>query len=85
MAGDPIEGWFDILDGESPMGRINIAVQYVPKDALEEESHALEDGYFPPRDDCRLVMYQDADTPQLPQVLFLSVLCWISNIKGIYF
>lgn len=67
ISGELIEGWFDIFNGEEPMGKINVSIQYIPKDDLGETSLELDDSYFPPRTDCLLTMYQDADTPQLPQ------------------
>ena len=44
-----------------------MSIQYIPKEELAEENHELEDSYFPVRESCRMIMYQDADTPQLPQ------------------
>ena len=66
-SGEVIEGWFDLLNGENAMGRINVSVQYTPKENLNEETHDIADSYFPARESCSMIMYQDADTPQLPQ------------------
>ena len=66
-SGDPIDDWFDLLDGETSMGRLHVSVQYTPKSSLGEESHGLQDAYFPLRQACRMITYQDADTPQLAQ------------------
>ena len=67
MSGEVVEGWFDLMNGEEPQGRINISIQYVPKSDLEETSNEITNSYFEPREGCRMVLYQDADTPQLPQ------------------
>ena len=67
VTGDPIDGWFDLLNGENVMGRINVSVQYIPKENLEENGYDIEDAYFPVRESCRMTLYQDADTPQLSQ------------------
>ena len=65
--GDPIEGWFDLMNSGENVGRINLSVQFFPK---EEEDKALANSYFPMRENGRFILYQDADTPQLPQVSF---------------
>ena len=65
-SGEEVEGWFDLLNGEESCGQIHVSVQYIPKNDLNEESHEL-DSYFPPRENCKMILYQDADTPQLPQ------------------
>ena len=62
-----VEGWFDLLNGEDVLGKINVSVQYIPKESLDENTHEIEDAYFPVRESCNMIMYQDADTPQLPQ------------------
>ena len=55
-----------MLNGEESCGRINLTVQYIAKNDLNEESHEME-SYFPARENCRMVLYQDAETPQLAQ------------------
>ena len=65
-SGDEVEGWFDLLNGEESCGQIHISIQYIAKNDLNEESHEL-DSYFQPRENCKMILYQDADTPQLPQ------------------
>ena len=35
--------------------------------ALDENSFYIYDSYFKPREGCRMILYQDADTPQLKQ------------------
>ena len=72
IKGEPIEGWFDLLNGNEQLGRINLSVQYFDKNALGEVEMELNDAYFPMRSGNRVVLYQDADTPQLPQVRNLS-------------
>jgi len=66
VSGEPIEGWHDLMNGEEPQGRLNMTLQYVPKEALEELKE-LPRAYFPMRENNRLILYQDAETPQLPQ------------------
>ncbi len=73
VTGEPIEGWFDLMNGETPMGRINLSVQYFPVDALGEDNREINMAYFPMRENNRLTLYQDADTPQLPQVCFFDI------------
>ena len=67
-SGDVIEGWFDLFQGEESLGRINLSVQYIAKAEYEENLNELQDSYFEAREGCRMVLYQDADTPQLPQL-----------------
>ena len=68
-SGEAIEGEFELTnsDGESIEAQISISIQYIPNEELGEEAHELENSYFPVRESCRMIMYQDADTPQLPQ------------------
>ena len=73
VTGQVIDGWFDLLNGDSNVGRLNVSVQYIPKEELGEDSHDVTDGYFPMRENCRMILYQDADTPQLPQVMNLPL------------
>ena len=69
VLGEVIEDWFELTnaDGDNIDAQINVSIQYIPKEELAEENHELEDSYFPVRESCRMIMYQDADTPQLPQ------------------
>ena len=50
------------------MGKINLSVQYFPVESLGEDCREINMAYFPMRENNRLTLYQDADTPQLPQV-----------------
>ena len=59
-------------DGENIDAQLSMSIQFIPKDELGEDIHELEDSYFPARESCRMIMYQDADTlgilgTQLPQ------------------
>ena len=59
-------------DGENIDAQLSLSIQFIPKDELGEDIHELEDSYFPARESCRMIMYQDADTlgilgTQLPQ------------------
>ena len=62
---ETIEGEFDTLKDGEPRGKIELSIQFIPK---EENSREVTQTYFPMRENCRMIMYQDADTPQLPQV-----------------
>ena len=68
ITGEPIEGWFDLLNGDKVMGKINLSVQYFPVECCGEDCREINMAYFPMRENNRLTLYQDADTPQLPQV-----------------
>ena len=65
--GEVVEGWFDLMNEDQLCGQINLCVQYIPKVKLDENSHEIYDSYFKPREGCRMILYQDADTPQLQQ------------------
>ena len=67
ISGDVVEGWFDLMNGEEVQGQINLSVQYIPKINLDEVTHEIENSYFSAKEGCRMVLYQDAITPQLPQ------------------
>ena len=59
-------------DGENIDAQLSMSIQFITKDELGEDIHELEDSYFPARESCRMIMYQDADTlgilgTQLPQ------------------
>ena len=66
MSGDLIEDFFDIECNGNVCGKINISIKFTPNKDLKEDTHALDYAYFPVREGCKLIMYQDADTPQLP-------------------
>ena len=59
-------------DGENIDAQLSMSIQFITKEELGEDVHELEDSYFPARESCRMIMYQDADTlgilgTQLPQ------------------
>ena len=60
-----IKGKFDTFKDGKPAGKIDLSVLFLP---VEESSREVKQTYFPMRENCRMIMYQDADTPQLPQV-----------------
>jgi len=66
-SGDCIEGWFDLKNGQHDFGKINLSVQYISKAQEAEDLNEVHNSYFEPREGCRMILYQDADTPQLPQ------------------
>jgi len=63
---EPVEGWWDLVvssDG-STQGAVHLMFQLFPVGSLSQ-GKILNEGYFEPREGCRVTMYQDADTPQL--------------------
>jgi hypothetical protein len=69
MSGEPIEAWYDLMNGDQQQGRILLGLHYTSIDQLLSD-HSLEvrDTYFGMRANNRVTLYQDAHTPQLPQV-----------------
>ena len=68
LKGEKIEDCFDLKYEGEPVGQIRMSVQYFPKDEEDRLSKEVPDAYFPMRENNRLTLYQDADTPKLPQV-----------------
>jgi len=74
------EGWYDLKDakeqpivvekdGKSLPAQINVSIRYISKLDLHENTHDMQKSYFPLRESCKMIMYQDADTPpELPQL-----------------
>ena len=61
--------WFDLTNNDEGQGKIHLIIQFTSKEALEEEKdREVKDAYFPLRANSRFVLYQDAETPQMPQV-----------------
>ena len=61
--------WFDLTNNDEDQGKIHLIIQFTSKEALEEEKdREVKDAYFPLRANSRFVLYQDAETPQMPQV-----------------
>ena len=61
--------WFDLSNNDEGQGKIHLIIQFTSKEALEEEKdREVKDAYFPLRANSRFVLYQDAETPQMPQV-----------------
>ena len=65
VAGKKREDWFDLKYEDRPCGKICLSIKYIPKEY--ETSNEMYDSYFEPRKGCRMILYQAADTPQLPQ------------------
>ena len=75
IEGNEIERWFDLDNNGEACGRIKLSVQFFPKDEEDRLSKDVPDAYFPVRKNNRLTLYQDADTPQAPQVnIFKTIL-----------
>ena len=71
----PTLDWFDLTNNDEGQGKIHLIIQFTSKEALEEEKdREVKDAYFPLRTNSRFVLYQDAETPQLPQVIHLIFL-----------
>ena len=68
IQGDEIEGWFDLENNGENCGTIKLSMQFFSKEEEDRLSKDVPDAYFPMRQNNRLTLYQDADTPQLPQV-----------------
>ena len=66
VQGDEIEGWFDMEQNGEAAGKLKMSIQFFPKDEDDRLSKEVPDAYFPMRENNRLTLYQDADTPQLP-------------------
>jgi phospholipase D1/2 len=95
LAGEPMEGWYDIVVGDNNKthGAIHIMTQYFPLGALAaERGKILADGYFEAKTDNHVRLYMTADTPQLP--VFEGVLepdgrqyettrCWLDMFTAI--
>ena len=65
--------WFDLTNNDESQGRIHLSIKFTSKESLEEEKdREVKDAYFPLRENNRFIMYQDAETPQLPQVHYNS-------------
>ena len=74
FTGEVIEGWYDLKkpdeddDQQEVQGQILFSVQYIPKaDLVDELANEIQNSYFEARENCRMTLYQDAETPQLSQ------------------
>ena len=66
----PTLDWFDLTNNDEGQGKIHLIIQFTSKEALEQEKdREVKDAYFPLRTNSRFVLYQDAETPQMPQVI----------------
>ncbi|XP_063869848.1 uncharacterized protein LOC135105560 isoform X3 [Scylla paramamosain] len=62
LDGETLEGWYPLSGCD---GRINITLNYVPKEAIEA-TFEVPDCYFPLREGCGVTLYQDAQCPAIP-------------------
>lgn len=61
--------WFDLTYKDEGQGRIKLVIKFTSKESLEEETEReVKDAYFPLRENNRFILYQDAETTQIPQV-----------------
>ena len=57
------------MNNDESQGKIHLSIKFTSKESLEEErDREVKDAYFPLRENSRFTLYQDAETPQLPQV-----------------
>ena len=74
MDGEEVDEWHDLIVGEEEevQGSIRLAIQFFAKGSLDMDSSKILPCYFPVKENNRVTLYQDADTPQLPvfEVLF---------------
>ena len=68
VQGDKLEDWFELQNNGETQGRIKMSIQFFSKEEEDRLCKDVPDAYFPVRQNNRLTLYQDADTPQLPQV-----------------
>ena len=65
-----VDGWFDLRTaGGKSAGQIEMSVVFTPKDDIATKdpdyaTHKAPDSYFLCRPNCKLTLYQDADTPK---------------------
>ena len=60
------------MNNDDSQGKLHVTIKFTSKESLEEErDREVKDAYFPLRENNRFTLYQDAETPQLPQVYFL--------------
>ena len=64
VEGEKIVGWHE-LQGEGAQGSIKLELQFFTRGSLEEDSSKILPSYFPSRENNRVTLYQDADTPPL--------------------
>jgi hypothetical protein len=70
LSGEEITGWHVLnTDDGLEAGRLSLEIMFTPKgEAVTENKLEVDSAYFPVREGNRVILYQDADTPQLPQV-----------------
>ena len=70
LDGNLVDDWFPLKTGPEGLeehGAVRVSVQFHAKGEKNyEEAARLLPCYFPPREGCKLRLYQDADTPPLP-------------------
>ena len=69
IGGETISDWFILYSKGQEMGKISLEIKFTPKAELDEHKLGLEKmAYFPMREGNRVTLYQEADTPKLPQL-----------------
>ena len=61
--------WFDLTRDGKQQGRIHLAIKFTAKINTNETDANVRDAYFPLRKNNRFILYQDAETLQMPQVI----------------
>ena len=86
IEGETISDWFTLYKKEKERGKINLEIKFTPKESIDEDEMGhCKRAYFPMREGNRLILYQDADTPALPQLesvlhpdgsAYVPTTCW---------
>ena len=66
--GEKVDEWHELLvgEGDDVQGAVRLGLQFFAKGSLDTDSTKILPCYFPSRENNRVTLYQDADTPQLP-------------------
>ena len=65
-----IDGYFDLFYKDRIQGKLEMKVQFIPKNKLSGKlCDEIPDAYFPLRKNNRLTLYQDAETLPSPRVI----------------
>ena len=80
--GENVDEWYELTvgKGEDMQRAIRIGMQYFAKGSLDSDSSKILPCYFPARENNRVTLYQDADTPQLPVFEVLSKVVFLFHI-----
>ena len=69
VKGNKMEDLYELKTKKGEVrGKIKLSIQFFPKDESDRLGKEVIDAYFPMRQNNRLTLYQDADTPSVKQV-----------------